>query len=47
MTVEPRPDGGSTVRWRSTYVHAGPVTAVILRAAVRDACRRLARPAAA
>jgi hypothetical protein len=35
------------VRWRSTYEHAGPVTAFLLRMAVRDAAKRLAQAAAA
>jgi hypothetical protein len=34
------------VRWSSTYESAGPVTAFVLRMAVRDACRRLAKAAA-
>ncbi|HSD77811.1 MAG TPA: SRPBCC family protein [Solirubrobacteraceae bacterium] len=45
VTIAAAPQGGAVVRWRSTYEHAGPVTALILRLAVRDACRRLARAA--
>ncbi len=41
-----RADGGGTqVSWRSTYEHAGPLTAFLLRSAVRDACQRLAKAA--
>ena len=39
--------GGTVVRWRSTYEHAGPFTAFLLRSAVRDACKRLAQAASA
>jgi hypothetical protein len=46
VVLEPR-DGGAQVRWRSTYEQADPLTALLLRAAVRDACRRLARAAGA
>ncbi len=35
------------VRWRSTYERAGPFTALVLRLAVRDACKRLAKAASA
>ena len=45
ITLEPGADGGTVVRWRSTYDHAGPFTALVLRLAVRDACRRLAKAA--
>ena len=46
VTLEETPEGGTVVRWRSTYEHAGPLTALMLRLAVRDACRRLAKAAA-
>jgi hypothetical protein len=46
VTLEEATDGGAVVRWHSTYDHAGPVTALVLRLAVRDACRRLAKAAA-
>jgi hypothetical protein len=46
VTLEDAPGGGTLVRWRSTYEHAGPVTALLLRAAVRDVCTRVARAAA-
>jgi uncharacterized protein YndB with AHSA1/START domain len=45
VTLEPASEGGTVVRWRSTYEHAGPVTALVLRLAVRDACKRLAKAA--
>jgi uncharacterized protein YndB with AHSA1/START domain len=47
VTLEEQPAGGTLVRWRSTYDKAGPLTAIILRGAVRDACRRLAKAASA
>ena len=47
VTLEPTGAGGTLVRWRSTYAKAGPLTAVVLRLAVRDACRRVAKAAAA
>ena len=47
VTLEDAPAGGTTIRWRSTYEHAGLLTAVMLRLAVRDACRRLAKAASA
>jgi hypothetical protein len=45
VTLEDAPDGGTRIRWRSVYERAGPVTAVLLRLAVRDSCRRLAKAA--
>jgi uncharacterized protein YndB with AHSA1/START domain len=47
VTLEEQPGGGTLVRWRSTYDKAGPLTALILRGAVRDACRRVAKAASA
>jgi hypothetical protein len=47
VTLERAPEGGTVVRWRSTYERAGPLTALVLRLAVRDACRRLAKAASA
>ena len=47
VTLEDTPGGGTVVRWRSTYEDAGPLTALMLRLAVRDACRRLAKGASA
>src|SRR4051794_4971624 len=42
------PDGaGSVVRWRSTYESADPVTALLLRTAVPDSCKRVAKAAGA
>ena len=46
VSLEEEPGGGTVVHWRSTYDHAGPFTALVLRLAVRDACRRVARAAA-
>jgi uncharacterized protein YndB with AHSA1/START domain len=45
VALEPTAEGGTTVRWRSSYEQAGPVVAVVLRLAVRDAARRLAKAA--
>lgn len=45
VTIEQSTDGGAVVRWRSTYDQAGPLTALVLRLAVREACRRLAKAA--
>jgi uncharacterized protein YndB with AHSA1/START domain len=47
VTLEEAGRGGTVVRWRSTYEHAGPLTAFLLRTAVRDAAKRLAKAAAA
>lgn len=47
VTLEAASDGETVVRWRSTYDHAGPLTAAVLRLAVRDACARLAKAASA
>lgn len=47
VTLEEAAEGGTLVRWRSTYDRAGPFTSVVLRLAVRDACRRLAKAASA
>ncbi len=46
VTLEDAPDGGSVIRWRSVYDRAGPFTTVLLRLAVRDSCKRLAKAAA-
>ena len=45
VTLEDVANGGSVIRWRSQYERAGPLTALVLRAAVRDSCKRLARAA--
>jgi hypothetical protein len=45
VKLEDAGEGGTVVRWRSTYERAGPLTALVLRLAVRDACKRLARAA--
>ena len=47
VALEDAPGGGSVIRWRSEYQRAGPLTALVLRAAVRDSCKRLARAASA
>jgi hypothetical protein len=47
VTLEAAADGGAIIRWRSTYDRAGPFTALVLRLAVRDACKRLAKAASA
>jgi hypothetical protein len=46
VTLEDAP-GGTLVRWRSTYDRAGLLTKLLLRLAVREAPRRVARAAAA
>jgi uncharacterized membrane protein len=45
VMLEEAPGDGTVVHWRSTYEHAGPLTALVLRLAVRDSCRRVARAA--
>ena len=45
ITLEPAADGGTVVHWRSQYEKAGPFTGLVLRLAIRDACRRLAKAA--
>jgi len=45
VTLEDAPGGGTVIRWRSEYERAGPFTAFVLRAAVRDSCKRLAKAA--
>ncbi len=45
VTLEDAPGGGTLIRWRSTYERARPTTAIVLRLAVRDAARRLAKAA--
>jgi hypothetical protein len=45
VTLEDAPEGGTRIRWQSTYERAGPLTALVLRLSVRDACRRLAKAA--
>ena len=47
ISLEERPEGGTLVRWRSTYEKAGAFTGLVLRLAIRDASRRLAKAAAA
>lgn len=45
VTLEDAPGGGTLIRWRSTYERARPTTAIVLRLAVRDTARRLAKAA--
>jgi hypothetical protein len=47
LTLEDAAGGGSVIRWRSEYERAGLLTTLVLRAAVRDSCNRLARAASA
>jgi hypothetical protein len=47
VTLDDADGGGTRIRWHSTYERAGAFTALVLRLAVRDACKRLARAAAA
>jgi Polyketide cyclase / dehydrase and lipid transport len=45
VSLEQATNDGTLVRWSSSYKRAGPITALILRLAVHDACRRLAKAA--
>src|SRR3712207_5971737 len=45
ITLEDASGGGTLVRWRSTYERAGLVTGLILRLAVPQSCKRLAKAA--
>ena len=45
VALEDAPGGGTVIRWLSVYGRAGPLTALLLRLAVRDSCRRLAKAA--
>ncbi len=45
VTLEGTDSGGTTVRWSSAYERAGLLTGLILRFAVRDACKRVAKAA--
>lgn len=47
VTLEDAPGGGTVIRWRSEYERAGPLTTLLLRLAVRDSCKRLAKAASA
>lgn len=47
VTLEDTPGGGTLIRWQSVYDRAGPLTTLLLRLAVRDSCKRLARAASA
>jgi hypothetical protein len=45
VTLEDAAGAGTVIRWRSEYDSAGLLTALVLRLAVRDSCKRLARAA--
>lgn len=47
VSLEDGPGGGTVIRWQSVYDRAGPLTALLLRLAVRDSCKRLAKAASA
>jgi uncharacterized membrane protein len=47
VTLEDARGGGTVIRWRSVYDRAGPLTTLLLRLAVRDSCKRLAKAASA
>ncbi len=47
VSLEDAPAGGTVIRWRSVYDRAGPLTTLLLRLAVRDSCKRLAKAASA
>ena len=47
VALEDGPGGGTLIRWQSVYDRAGPLTALLLRLAVRDSCKRLAKAASA
>lgn len=45
VTLAENGQGGTLVRWRSSYERADPLTGFLLRLAVRDACKRVAKAA--
>lgn len=45
VQLDDAPGGGTRITWRSTYEHAGILTGLLLRLAVRDVPKRLARAA--
>jgi uncharacterized membrane protein len=47
VTLEDAPGDGTIIHRHSEYDRAGPLTALVLRAAVRDSCKRLAKAASA
>jgi hypothetical protein len=47
VTLEEETHGGTVVRWRLTYERSDPLTALVLRLPVSDACKRLAKAASA
>src|SRR4051794_17613860 len=42
-SLEDAPGGGTIVRWRSDWESADPITAFLLRTAVKDSVKRLAK----
>jgi uncharacterized protein YndB with AHSA1/START domain len=46
VTLVETTSGGTTVRWHGAYERANPFTAVVLRLAIRGACKGLAKAAA-
>lgn len=46
ISLTPADGGGTVVRWHSRWEQANPVHALVLRLAIRDACKRLAKAAA-
>lgn len=46
VVLDPLPDGGTKITWRSQYDHASPFTAVLLRVAIKDTPKRLAKATA-
>lgn len=45
VTLDDGDGTGTRITWSASYEKAGPLTAGILRLAVRDACKRLAKAA--
>jgi hypothetical protein len=47
VTLEAADGGGTRIHWQAAYESADPLTAFLLRMAIPDACRRVAKAAAA
>jgi hypothetical protein len=47
VALEDAPEGGTVVRWTSTYDKAGLVAGLVLRMAIPDSAKRVAKAAAA
>jgi uncharacterized protein YndB with AHSA1/START domain len=45
ITLEPTPDGGTRIHWRSQYDRGGLLSGLAVRMAVPDAAKRVARAA--